>query len=144
MLFGDAMPKLSSGRHVAVGTTSLVDQIKFGSDVSVYAIITAYRLEVQKPEDLRRLLPVLYYNPEEGLPIVSGKHQTGWLVQDILAGDAGWSDDEINEFTSWLEADAALAAYLREAFDEIHNVIVASPIWSSELASDEPENGLPN
>ena len=107
------MPQLASGRRVAVAPIPLLDRIKFGTDDRVYAFIVAYRLEVRRPSDLRPLLPVVYF--KEGQPMAPGAptEDSGHTVRSVLAGDAGWSDEEIREFKNWLEVDVALNAWLR-------------------------------
>lgn len=138
------MPLLSSGRHVAVEPVDLAEFVKFGTDVQVLAFITAYRLQVREPRDIANAFPVFYFKDGEGIPPNAPTYPSGYSVAEVLAGDAGWTEQEISDFTKWLADDPALNCLLRETFNEVHQAIVASPLWDSELMTDEPERGLRN
>lgn len=138
------MPLLSSGRHVAVEPVDFAKFVKFGTDVQVLAFITAYRLEVKEPGDLAKSLQVFYFKDGEGTPPNAPTYPSGYSVDEVLAGKAGWTEQEIREFANWLASDSALNRFLRETFNEVHSAIIASPLWDSELMTDEPERGLQN
>jgi len=135
------MPQLSTGRQVGVMAHALIDHVTQGTDVSVYAFIVAYRLSVQEAAHLRNLLPVIYFRENEGTPPNAPAYRSGFLVQDVLAGRAGWSESETEEFKAWLEANESLNTWLAENFDEINQAIQSSLIWQSEFVTDEPEVG---
>ena len=138
------MPQLKSGRHVGVAPLPLLDRIKFGTDSEIYALVIAYRLEVQSPEDLRGLLPVTYFKEGEGTPPDAPAYALGLSVKDVLGGKADWLQAEVDEFRQWVETDAALNAWVRESFAAIHEAIVNSLLWESPLITDEPERGTPS
>jgi hypothetical protein len=136
------MPKLKSGRHVGVGAEDLVRQLS-GTSEQVYAFVLAYRLSVRKPEDLLGIMPVVYYRGEGGPPDAE-PYRSGFLVQDVLSGKAGWTPDEISEFRQWLETNEQLVATLTADFRAVEEAIRKSPLWDSELITDKPETTTPN
>lgn len=138
------MPQLSSGRHVAVATVNFVDRVKFGTDVQVLGFIFAYRLEVAKPADLCRYLPVLYYAEGDGTPPNAPTYDSGHTVGTVLEGKALWAEEEILSFSQWLQRDPKLNAWLDRTFAEVHAAILASPLWESELITDKLECAPPN
>ncbi len=129
---------------MCVAPIPLLDRIKFGIDNEVYALIVAYRLAVKRPDDLRGLLQVAYFREGLGVPPNAPNYASGFSVQEVLDGEAGWSGDDIEDFRSWLQSDAAVNALLRETFDAIEDAIQKSLVWSAELVTDEPECGTKN
>ena len=55
------MPKLKSGRHIGVEPVSLLDAIKYGTQEEIYFFSVTYRLTINKHEDIRQTLPVIYF-----------------------------------------------------------------------------------
>lgn len=131
------MPQLKSGRHVALSASPLLDKIKFGSDASVSYTILAYRFEVSSPQKLRDFLTVGYFREGEGGPLDALSYDSGFLVRDVLAGRAGWSADEVDEFEQWLSTSAPLDAWLVEEFNAINHVIRNSLVWDTPLWTDD-------
>lgn len=138
------MPKLKSGRHIGVEPARLLDAVKFGTPEEIYFIVLTYRLSVRGPEDIRQILPVIYFDQEKGEPPDAPMYRSGFMVKDVLAGKAGWDADEISEFDSWLKQDKALNAWLSKNFKEIDQAIKSSLLWNSEFITDEPERGVPD
>lgn len=136
------MPKLKTGRHVGVESTSLISQLS-GTSEQVYAFVLAYRLSVKVPEDLLGVMPVIYFKGEGGPPDAE-PYRSGFLVQDVLLGRAGWTPDEISEFRQWLHTNEQLIAALAADFHAVDEAIRKSPLWDSELITDKPETAAPN
>lgn len=135
------MPQLNTGRHVGVMAHTLIDHVTQGTDASVYAFIVAYRLSVQEAAHLRNLLPVVYFKEVQGIPPNAPAYSSGFLVQDVLAGKAGWLLSEVDEFKTWLESNEPLNNWLTENFAAINQAIQSSIIWQSEFVTNEPESG---
>lgn len=129
------MPRLLTGRHVAILVLRLIDYVAFGTDVNVYAFVAAFRQSVREPSDIRVLLPVLYFEEDQGDPPDAPAYASGFLVQDVLSGKAGWSSEEIREFRMWLDANDLLAAWLIENFDAINAAVQMSPAWQTAPAT---------
>ena len=138
------MPQLKSGRHVGVLPNDMAEKFKFGSDNEIYALIVNYRLEVKSPNDLTSFLRVVYFKEGPEPPPNAEKYYSGFLVEDVVNGKAGWTNEEIEEFKHWLKTDSNVVNWAKNTFDEINDAILNSPIWSSELLTDEPEPGLPH
>lgn len=136
------MPKLKSGRHIGVEPARILDAVKFGSPEEIYFFVLTYRLSVRGPEDIRQILPVIYFDQEKCEPPNAPMYRSGSMVKDVLAGKAGWDADEISEFDSWLKQDKALNAWLLKNFKEIDQAIKSSLLWDSEFITDEPERGV--
>ncbi len=130
------MPKLKSGRQFGLEQRSLAAGATTGTSEQMYAFVVAYRLEVQKPADLAMFLPVIYFKADKGEPPNAPAYRSGHLVRDVLAGNAGWSEDEIEELKSWLNTNVPLMNWLNENFAEINREIQSSPLWSSEFMRD--------
>lgn len=131
------MPQLKSGRLVGVSADLLVNAINLGTDESIYAAILAYRLNVSTPTQLKDFLAIAYYREGEGVPLEATAYPSGFLVKDVLAGNAGWRPEEVAEFAEWLDADPRVNAYIEESFQQIGAAILNSPIWSSPLVADD-------
>lgn len=138
------MPQLKSGRHVAVERNDLVYAINHGSSEQIYALILAYRLTIKEPQDLIKILPVVYFEEEKGTPPNAPYYKSGFLVQDILDEKADWSNEEIQEFKAWVEVDESLNNWASENFIGVDKAIKESILWDSEFITDEPENGPNN
>ena len=130
------MPKLKSGRNFGLEQRSLAVEATTGTSEQMYAFVVAYRLEVHKQEDLAKFLPVIYFITDEGEPPNAPSYRSGYLVKDVLAGEAGWSEEEVEELKSWLSTDVPLKKWLDENFAEINREIQNSPLWNSELMQD--------
>ena len=131
------MPQLRSGRLVGVALKSLVEHATEGSDEQILAFVASYRLSIQEPLHLRNLLPVLYVREGEGEPSDANSFPSGYPVQDVLAGDAGWLPEEIEEFIAWLDGNQTLKAWLEETFAAINVAIIDSPLWKSDFMLDD-------
>jgi hypothetical protein len=137
------MPQLKSGRHVALSASPLLDRLSFGSDTSVSAIIVAYRLNVNSPRDLLNFVTVGYFREGEGTPPNAPSYSSGFSVSEVLAGKAGWSQDEIDEFNDWLNSNEKLNVWLEEQFESINIAIRDSLVWETPLWSDD-QSELPD
>src|SRR5688500_15820854 len=104
------MPQLRSGRHFAVHSPWL-EGLTTGSDEQKFMRMTWFRLNVPSAERLRDHLLVLYFREGEGTPPDAPRYSSGFYVNDVLAGKAGWSDDELAEFRDWVAHDTRLAAW---------------------------------
>jgi hypothetical protein len=131
------MPQLKSGRAVGVSASPILDQIRYGTDESVSAVIVAYRLTVRSPSDLRDFLTVCYCREAEGVPPNARLYSSGFLVKQVREGKAGWSRDEIDEFGHWLDTDPRVAEWLIGQFDEIDAAIRESVIWDTAFWTDD-------
>lgn len=130
------MPRLSSGRMVMLSATSLLDKIKFGSDESVSAVIVAYRLSVSTPRDLVGYLTVGYFRDGDE-PTEGNAYDSGFTVNAVMQGRAGWSEDEIRELETWIKNEPRIEAWLSEQFEEINAAIRDSVVWSVPLWTDD-------
>lgn len=137
------MPQLKSGRHVTLSASPLLNQIKFGSDVSVSATIMAYRLTVTSPQQLRDYLTVGYFREGEGSPPDAPSYHSGFLVRDVLSGKAGWSQEEVSEFEEWLDTNSKINGWLIEQFNELNAAIRDNLVWQTPFWTDD-ETEKPN
>lgn len=131
------MPQLKSGRHVTLSASPLLDQLKYGSDTSVSAAIMAFRLAVSSPEQLRDYLTVGYFREGQGTPPEAPSYSSGFVVKDVLEGKAGWSEEEIHEFESWLNSNPEINRWLAEQFNEINAAIRDNIVWETPLWTDD-------
>lgn len=136
------MPKLKSGRHVGVESSTLLNAVKFGTPEEIYFFVLAYRLSVKGPEDICQILPIIYFEEGQGEPPNAPMYRSGFLVQDVLAGKAGWTAEEISEFDLWLKKNEQLNAWLLANFQEIDEAIKNSLLWNSEFMTDVHESGV--
>lgn len=134
------MPQLRSGRHFALAPPR-TDAFRFGTDAEIYRLIVAYRLEVPSVKELCLICPVVYFDTTQGMPPDAPRYLSGYNLREVLEGKAGWSEAEIAEVRQWAETDLRLCDWLSTLFDEINQIIRDSPIWTSELVTDEPELG---
>lgn len=136
------MPQLKSGRHVALSASPLIDQLKFGTDVEISAVVIAYRLTISSAHQLRDFLTVGYFREGEEPP-EARSYNSGFLVKDVLAGKADWSQEEIQEFEAWLNANTKLNDWLTEQFNSINVAIRDNLVWDSPFWIDD-ESERPN
>lgn len=135
------MPRLVTGRHVAVMVLRLIDYVAFGTDVNVYEFVAAFRQSVHEPSDIRALLPVVYFEECQGYPPDAPAYVSGFLVQDVLSGKAGWSLEEIYEFRTWLEGNDLLTAWLTQNFDAISAAVQMSPARQTAPVAGRHDGG---
>ena len=134
------MPQLKSGRHVVLNATPLVDRFRYGSEHSISAAIMVFSLNVTGPEDLLDFIPVGYFREEEGEPPNAPTYGSGFNVQQVLEGAAGWSGEEIEEFGTWLKTNPQLRTWLVEHYEMIEKAIQDSVLLDPAFWSDdEPE-----
>jgi hypothetical protein len=136
------MPKLKSGRHVGVEPASLLNTVKFGSPEEIYSFVLTYRLSVHGPEDICQILPVIYFEDGNGEPPNAPMYRSGFSVQDVLSGKAGWTSEEISEFDLWLKENKQLNAWLASNYKEIDEAIKSSLLWNSKFITDGKETGV--
>lgn len=130
------MPQLKSGRHVATTLDGLMNAITHGTPESVSYAILALRLLANKPASLRGAAAVVYFR--NGPPPDGEAYHSGFSVLDVLAGKAGWSEDEIQEFREWLDGNAA-TEWLKSEHQRLHAAATASPVWDTEFWNDDPD-----
>ena len=129
------MPKLAStGRHVALELRSIASLATEGTDEQLYTFIVTYRLNISAPSDLVQYLPVMYFETDSGIPPDCPRFESGYLVRDVLSGAAGWSPEEIDEFSAWLEHNDVLDDWVAQEFVAVDHAIKTSRYWQSELA----------
>lgn len=126
------MPQLRSGRHFALHSPWF-EALTSGSDEKKLFHMGWFRLHVPTAERLRDHLLVLYFREDEGTPPDAPRYSSGFYVEDVLQGKAGWSDDELAEFRDWLATDPRIAAWTAAECEKIHAAIVADPLWQSDL-----------
>ena len=134
------MPKLSSGRHVAIVPIALVDLFRYAEHETFYRRVLFFRLRVRKPADLLRSIPVVRFDETRGEPPNAPACRTGFNVADVLDGKTDWSAQEVDEFRHWLDTDPRLAGELQAAFDEINDVIRDSPFWMEDARRMDAED----
>ena len=131
------MPKLSSGRCVAVRRSSLLPALLQGSDEDVYGNIIAFRLKVPNPKSLRQVLRVLYCEDLEGKRPEESLTDSPYVVHQVESGASDWSTAEVEEFVVWLDGSDALNQWLAVEYAAVHEAIKAHPIWRSSFLLDE-------
>ena len=131
------MPKLLSGRCVAVRPNSLLPALLQGSDEIVYGNIVAFRLEVPNPKALRRILRVLYCEDVKGKRPEETFTDSPFVVQQVESGASDWSATEVEEFVAWLDSNEKLNQWLEVEYTAVHEAIKAHPIWRSSFILDE-------
>lgn len=131
------MPQLKSGRCVGISPDPLLHKLKTGSDAEVSAVIVAYRLTVNSPRDLTDYLTVTYFREGEVTPPNAPAYDSGFLVQDVRAGKAGWDAEEIEEFRGWLETNTRIQAWIAQQFDVVNEAIKTSLVWDTPLWDDD-------
>lgn len=133
---GKNMPRLKSGRHVAITVHGLMDAISYGTTESVSYAILALRLLAVDPASLREPAPVLYFR--NGGPVDGEAYHSGFNVRDVLAGKAGWPEDEIQEFRDWLDSDGA-TKWFQSEHRRLNEAASASPVWETDFWNDNPD-----
>jgi hypothetical protein len=131
------MPQLKSGRHVGISADPLIKTIKFGTDVHVSAVIMAYRMSVTSPDKLKDFLSVAYFREGEGTPPDAPSYDSGFFVRDVLAGKADWSEDEVQEFRTWLDTNEKINAWIAREFEVINAAIRDNLVWNTPLWTDD-------
>jgi hypothetical protein len=132
------MPKLKSGRHIAVESPDLAEKLKSGTSDEIYSLVVLYRLNVRTPEDIIPLLSVVYFK-EQGDPPRS-PFRSGFLIQDVLEGKSEWAPEEISEFREWLDGNQKLKAAVAVEFEEINKAIKDSLVWDSDEDQAAPRH----
>ncbi|MDQ1362247.1 MAG: hypothetical protein QG652_107 [Pseudomonadota bacterium] len=132
------MPRLSSGRHVGASADNIKQLLTHENDETVYGFIVMYRLNVTRPEQLAAYLVVVEFPERDGKPVLEKGKPTGFIVEEVLAGKAGWPAQDVAEFRTWL--DEKLKFQLQNAWEEINQMITRHPVWGSELLADEDDN----
>lgn len=131
------MPKLLSGRCVAVRPSSLLPALLQGSDEIVYGNIVAFRLEVPNPKALRRILRVLYCEDVEGKQPEESSTDSPFIVRQVESGASDWFTAEVQEFVAWLDSNGPLNRWLEVEYAAVHKAIKVHPIWRSSFVLDE-------
>ena len=126
------MPKLSSGRQVAVEPKSPRHVLSGDDKPKILWLIAALRLEIHSPKDLRLLCQVLYFDSEVS-PTREHARRSGFSVHEVISGKAGWSPLEIQEFADWMDQDRALNAWLADEYSKIDSEIKSHPLWTSDF-----------
>ena len=136
------MPQLKSGRHVGLSASPLLEKLKFGTDVQVSTVIMAFRMAVPSAEQLKGYLSVAYFREGEGTPPDAPSYYSGFQVRDVLDGKAGWSEEEIREFDTWLDTDLKIKEWISGEFDAINATIRDNMVWSAPLWTDDESQKL--
>lgn len=125
------MPQLKSGRHVGVAPSSLLDELASNDDQRVRALILLYRLTVKSASDLLLTLPVVYFANTEVFDPRSA-YPSNFSVENVLAGEDGWSSEEIAEFRLWLAENDNFQNWLNEYFREVDTAVRTSRTWRDD------------
>jgi hypothetical protein len=133
------MPRLHSGRYVALSVSPLLDLLKNGSDTQVSFYIMTLRLHVTTPRLLLNVTTVGYYLDGEGDPPNTPCNNSGFTVRDVLNGRAGWSHEDLDQFKNWLETNPAMDGWLAEKFEAINAAIAESRVWNNPLWTGESQ-----
>lgn len=126
------MPQLRSGRHFGLHSP-WAEWLTAGSDEQKYYCISWFRLKVPDARRLRDHLQVIYFRTDEGVPPDAPRYPSGFFVDDVLAGKAGWTEDEVAELRDWLETDPRVGPWVESEFEAINRAIRDDPLWESEL-----------
>lgn len=127
------MPKLSSGRCVGLDRTSPRHLLATGSEAQVLWLIGAFRLKVRKPVDLRQFCQVLYYDDVAGTSPDDSSRRAGLSVLDVQSGESDWSQNEVEEFVSWMDSNTVLNDWLAMEFKSIDEEIKMHRLWNSDF-----------
>lgn len=106
------MPTLSSGRIVGIFVESLLDNIEFDQRGELVRLCMDYGPGINTVMDLCSMMDVLYAGSADSPEATATP--AGCKVRDVLAGRAGWSSQEIDEFVAWINGNTALQAKLAE------------------------------
>lgn len=132
--YPSVMPKLSSGRCVALSPVSLLPRLLDGTDEAVYANIVAFRLSVPDAKSMRGILPILYCDDARGTPTEENCTRSRFIVADVESGRCDWSEPEVTEFVNWLDTNSDLSNWLEHEYATVNKAIAAHPIWTSKFA----------
>ncbi len=133
------MPQLKSGRHIAISASPFLDAITTGTDESKSYAIMTMRLNVWSPAELLNHLVIGYFKDGEGDPADPATvcHHSGLNVGKVLAGEADWTQDEVEEFRIWLKTNPKIDEWLKQQFEDIDSAIVNNPTWQSPLWTED-------
>lgn len=113
------MPLLESGRAVGVQPKQFVDEAIFDAHGDLQEITFGYRPRVDTLHDLLNLLPIVYFDVENGRPVMESMRESGFTFGEVIAGADNWTAAEIAELKAWADTNADLQAWLREHFAAI-------------------------
>lgn len=125
------MPQLQSGRHVAVSEPGLIEAISQGDETVALGVIMGSRLSIRNTRDLVELLPVVYFEDSAGTPPNCPKYPSGLRVHEVLNGHSDWSDEEVEEFRSWIENNEGLHQWLAGYLERLDDATRNARIWQS-------------
>lgn len=130
------MPKLKSGRDVAIGYESYVKQIKNPSPEKAHATPEYFLSNIKSWKDLLQLASILEAD-SSGV-----RQETGFLVRDIESREMNWSQDEVIEFKAWLRENEKLEPWLTDIFSNIHHdltfeILLYQPVMKKPPAVKE-------
>lgn len=108
------MPKLESGRHVALGDPGLIEAVSQEDEVAALNAVLITRTSIQGARHLAEVLPVIYFDESRGRPPECPRYHSGFLVYEVLEGKSDWGEDEVTEFRDWIENDADLRRWLSD------------------------------
>jgi hypothetical protein len=108
------MPILKSGRAVSISAKNFIDKVVFDENGEIEEITFGYRPKVSTTDDLLSILPIYYYNTENGKVKFETQYDSGYKFNDVVSGKAGWTESEIEEFTSWSASNSELHKWLAE------------------------------
>ncbi len=128
------MPQLQSGRHVAVSEPGLIEAITQGDENIALGVIMGSRLSIRNTRDLAELLPVVYFDDSAGTPPDCPRYPSGLQVHEVLNGQSDWSDEEVEEFRSWIETNEGLHQWLAGYLDRLNDTIRNAKIWGKSEA----------
>lgn len=112
------MPRLPSGRHVALSADYVLALARKGDLQLSFAVI----LEANAPEDLAPLINVICFRPIEGKDGPGDPYPSGLMLSDIGTEKCDWPADDVAFFNNWLASDVA-QQWMRNTFDELAELI---------------------
>jgi len=131
------MPKLSTGRCVGIERTSPRHALSTGNEAQALWLITAFRLKIRKPADLRQLCQVLYYDEAPGRSPDESARRAGLTVLDLESGESDWNQAEIEEFLCWMDSNATMKDWLESEYRAIDEEIKVHPLWNSDFMLED-------
>lgn len=137
------MPRLSTGRHVALGVNPYLDALASASDEERYFAIVALRLHASTPAALLPHVAIIYFVEGKGDPPKAPAYSSGYCVADVLEGRSDWSPVEVGEFRRFIEGDERVRPWLEKHFAELDHAIRTNAVWQSELlAGDDDDDDI--
>jgi hypothetical protein len=133
------MPRLSTGRHVALGVNPYLDALSCGSDEQRYFAIAALRLHAGTPEALLPHVAVVYFVDGDREPPNAPAYCSDYSVADVLEGRSDWSSDEVEEFRRFISDDQRVRPWLETRFAEIDKAIRTNAVWESDLLVNDDD-----